>query len=62
MEKEELDLIMRLKNTRMLEEQAAFQLETAKTDPIQPQMQQSATSFSKAANKSGGKASRSGAR
>ena len=34
MEKEELDLIMRLKNTRMLEEQAAFQLESAKTEPL----------------------------
>lgn len=36
MEKEELDLIMRLKNTRLLEEQAHFQLESAKTDPINP--------------------------
>lgn len=36
MEKEELDLIMRLKNTRLIEEQAHFHLENAKTDPIVP--------------------------
>lgn len=36
MEKEELDLIMRLKNTRLIEEQAHFHLESAKTDPIVP--------------------------
>ena len=58
MEKEELDLIMRLKNTRLIEEQANFQLENAKTDPIKPQTQQSA----KTMNKSGGKASRASQR
>ena len=35
MEKEELDLIMRLKNIKLLEEQAHVQLEQAKKDPIE---------------------------
>ena len=33
MEKEELELIMRLKNTKMLEEAAHNELESALTDP-----------------------------
>lgn len=33
MEREELELIMRLKNTKMLEEQAHNELESALTDP-----------------------------
>jgi len=33
MEKEELELIMRLKNTKMLEEAAHHELETALNDP-----------------------------
>ena len=33
MEKEELELIMRLKNTRMLEDAASSELEKAFTDP-----------------------------
>ena len=36
MEKEELELINRLKNTKILEEQAHHQLESAIKDPIQP--------------------------
>ena len=46
MEKEELDLIMRLKNTRLLEEQAYHSLECAKTNPIgnQQSVQQSTSS------------------
>jgi hypothetical protein len=34
MEKEELDLIMRLKNTKLVEEQAHQQLESAIKDPL----------------------------
>lgn len=41
MEKEELDLIMRLKNTKMLEEQAHHELESALTDPNPDQKLQS---------------------
>jgi len=35
MEKEELDLIMRLKNTKLVEEQAHQQLESAIKDPLE---------------------------
>ena len=60
MEKEELDLIMRLKNTRLLEEQAHFQLESAKTDPVAPKRADAsgnaAGRASAATNKSAGKA------
>lgn len=34
MEKEELELIMRLKNTKLIEEQAHQQLESAIKDPL----------------------------
>jgi hypothetical protein len=39
MEKEELDLINRLKNTKILEERAHHDLESAIKDPLQPQKQ-----------------------
>lgn len=35
MEREELELIMRLKNTKLVEEQAHQQLERAINDPLQ---------------------------
>ena len=60
MEREELELIMRLKNTRLVEEQASHQLESAKNDPLaQVSVQQSTSSK---AQKSAGKGARSGSR
>ena len=59
MEREELELIMRLKNTRLLEEQAHHQLESAKNDPLaQASVQQSTTSskMHKSAGKSNSRA------
>ena len=44
MEKEELELIMRLKNTKLLEDQAYIQLEQARKDPIEQSVQLSQTS------------------
>lgn len=52
MEKEELELIMRLKNTRLLEEQAHFQLESAKNDPLaEGQKSQSSSKGQKSVSK-----------
>jgi hypothetical protein len=42
MEKEELDLINRLKNTKLIEEQAHQQLESAIKDPLRQSKKSSA--------------------
>ena len=61
MEKEELELINRLKDTKILEEAAHNQLETALTDPNVTQQKQgpsSAASGKRKTGSKGGKASR----
>lgn len=52
MEQEELELIMRLKNTRLLEEQAHFELESAIKDPLEEKTMQQSTMSKKSAAKS----------
>ena len=58
MEKEELDLINRLKNTKLIEEQAHQQLESAIKDPLQNTIQQSVNQKRASASKATAKGTR----